>query len=89
MRFDKTVTRNLTTIEIDQLQTKLDRAKVLVGLIDNSIQYAVDTSEYEVIKAFVNRGEVGTTKESKLTEDQQRVLTGYFEELKGLYDDLK
>lgn len=89
MRFDKIVTRNLTTIEIDQLQTKLDRAKVLVGLIDNSIQYAVDTSEYEVIKAFVNRGEVGTTKESKLTEDQQRVLNGYFEELKGLYDDLK
>ena len=89
MRFDKIVTRNLTTIEIDQLQTKLDRAKVLVGLIDNSIQYAVDTSEYEVIKAFVNRGEVGTTKESRLTEDQQRVLNGYFEELKGLYDDLK
>ena len=89
MNFNKTITRNLTQIEIDQLQTKLDRAKVLVGLIDNSIQYAVDTSEYEVIKAFVNRGQVATTKESKLTEDQQRVLNGYFEELKGLYDDLK
>lgn len=89
MRFDKTVTRNLTQMEIDQLQTKLDRAKVLVGLIDNSIQYAADTGEYEVIRTFVNAGKVGTTKESSLTEDQQRVLNGYFEELKGLYDDLK
>lgn len=89
MRFDKEFERKLTQIEIHQLQTKLDRAKELVRLIDNKINYADDTSEYEVIRTFVNTAEVGDTKVSQLSEDERKVLNDYFEELKGLYNDLK
>ena len=89
MRFDKEFERKLTGIEIHQLQTKLDRAKELVRLIDNKIDYADDRSEYDVIRTFVNSAEVGDTKVSQLSQDEQKVLHAYFEELKGLYNDLK
>lgn len=89
MKFDKVYERPLTAIERHQLQEKLDRAKVLVDLIDNKIDYADDTSEYNVIRTFVKSGEVGDTKESQLSEDEQKTLNAYFEELKGLYNDLK
>ena len=89
MNFDKVYERKLTAIERQQLQEKLDRAKVLVDFIDNKIGYADDTSEYDVIRAFVKNGEIGDTKESQLSEDEQKLLRDYFEELKGLYNDLK
>lgn len=89
MNFDKVYERKLTAIERQQLQEKLDRAKVLVDFIDNKIAYADDTSEYDAIRTFVKNGEIGDTKESQLSEDEQKTLNAYFEELKGLYKDLK
>lgn len=89
MNFDKVYERPLTAIERQQLQEKLDRAKVLVDFIDNKIDYADDTSEYDAIRTFVKNGEIGDTKESQLSEDEQKTLNAYFEELKGLYKDLK
>lgn len=73
----------------DLLLGKHSEAKDIIAEIDKYIQYAVDTSEYDVIKRTVEDWKVPEYDNTGVPPHIARRLEQRFERLEELYRDLK
>lgn len=76
-------------IEIDQLIEKHKQAKEHINFIDKYLDYATDTSEYDVVKKAVEDWKEPTHHNDGLDEDTVRLLNSKLDELEELYKSLK
>ena len=76
-------------IEIDQLIEKHKQAKELINFINKYLDYATDTSEYDVVKKAVEDWKEPTHHNDGLDEDTVRLLNSKLDELEELYNSLK
>lgn len=76
-------------IEIDQLIEKHKQAKELINFINRYLDYATDTSEYDVVKKVVEDWKEPTHHNDGLDEDTVRLLNSKLDELEELYKSLK
>lgn len=76
-------------IEIDQLIEKHKQAKELINFINRYLDYATDTSEYDVVRKAVEDWEEPTHHNDGLDEDTVRLLNSKLDELEELYKSLK
>ena len=79
----------LFQLEIDQLVANHKEAKEIIAFIDNYIQYAVDTSEYDVVKKAIEEWEEPTHKNDGVDEETMTALNAKIRRLQDLYDSLK
>lgn len=76
-------------IEIDQLIEKHKQAKELINFINKYLDYATDTSEYDVVRKAVEDWKEPTHHNDGLDEDTVRLLNSKLDELEELYKSLK
>ena len=76
-------------IEIDQLIEKHKQDKELINFINKYLDYATDTSEYDVVKKAVEDWKEPTHHNDGLDEDTVRLLNSKLDELEELYNSLK
>lgn len=76
-------------IEIDMLVEKHKQAKELINFINKYLDYATDTSEYDVVRKAVEDWKEPTHHNDGLDEDTVRLLNSKLDELEELYKSLK
>lgn len=79
----------LFQLQIDQLVANHKEAENIIAFIDKYIQYAVDTSEYDVVKQAVKAWKEPTHKNDGVDEETMRLLNAKIERLEALYETLK
>jgi hypothetical protein len=79
----------MSVITIDQLVANHKEAESIIAFIDKYIQYAVDTSEYDVVKRAVKAWKEPTHNKDGVDEETMRLLNAKIERLEALYETLK